>query len=402
MAINPNIPLAALQGTQRLGNALTNLGSTVGQIKQSNRLADLQERQFGLQKGNLELQQNQLLASQQRQAQETRIKEGVFAAKTIEPFIKAGDVRGAINALEQQKRFFGQADIVNRIQQGLSSENGLQFGQELVPNFIRRGEAIGLVKAPSLTTTQKDLIAAGIDPASEEGRGIIKRKLTKPQAEVNLNQEALSVEKEESAKLRARKFDEIRQAGFDASDKLDALARLEQIDIESGALEPAKVGAARLFNALGVDGDKLLGVNVANAQAFNSVSETLLNEVLNKAKGPQTDRDAERVRNTLPRLAGEQESKDFIVQSLKATALRQVEMAEFFEDWAEENDGSTAGANKAWNRYKRSTPMVSNFDTAQGRPIFFHQFRDKVIERNPGVSEQEIFDEWRRQNKVRK
>ena len=395
MAINPNIPLAALQGTQRLGSALTNLGSTVGQIKQSNRLVDLQERQFGL-------QQNRLLGDQQRKAQEARVKEGVFAAQTIEPFIRSGDVRGAIDALEQQKRFFGQADIVNRIQQGLSSENGLQFGQELVPNFMRRGEAIGLVKPPSLTTTQKDLIAAGIDPASEEGRGIIKRKLTKPQAEVNLSQKALSVEKEESAKLRAKKFGEIRQAGLDAQEKIDALDRLDQIDIESGALEPAKIGTARLFNALGVDGDKLLGVDVANAQAFNSVSESLLNEVLNKAKGPQTDRDAERVRSTLPNISSEQEAKSFIVQSLKATALRQQEMAEFYEDWAETNEGSTQGAAKAWARYIRETPMVSSFDTADGRPIFFHQFKDRVIERNPGATDEQIFAEWRRQNKVRK
>ena len=136
MALNPNIPLAALQGSQRLGNSLAQLGNTVAQTKERNRLADLQERQFSLQENNLN-------AARLKQAQESRIKEGVFAAQTIQPFIDSGDLPGAINALEGQRKFFGSSDIVDKIQQGLQSEMGLQFGQELVPNFIRRGESLG-------------------------------------------------------------------------------------------------------------------------------------------------------------------------------------------------------------------------------------------------------------------
>lgn len=222
----------------------------------------------------------------------------------------------------------------------------------------------------------------------------------KPQVQVNVDNSkdpGLPVEIKALAEGRATKYQGIQNAALSAQDMNATIDQMVNMDVESGALEPIKNQAARLFNAVGVDGDKLLGANVANAQSFNAVSGKLLADALLLQKGPQTDKDAERIKATLPQIGNEKTANVFIMLSLKAMNNRKIEMADFYQTVLE-RDGNLKEADKEWRQYINSTPLVSDSvrDKDTGLPMFYYDFKQKARSANPGASDNEIISAWRK------
>lgn len=217
---------------------------------------------------------------------------------------------------------------------------------------------------------------------------------------VNINNEAegkgLTEEQKALAKSRVRRLEALQNSALDAVAENEQLQILKDIDVNTGFGEAYKVGAARIFNALGVDGEALLDVNVANAQSFNAVAGTLLAQSLAKQKGPQTDQDASRMEKTLANLSNETLANDFILNSTRAINARKIEQAEFYENILEGN-GTLKSADKEWAKFKRETPMLSAtaVDLETGLPMFFNEFQAKVLERTPQATQEQIINAWR-------
>ena len=181
-----------------------------------------------------------------------------------------------------------------------------------------------------------------------------------------------------------------------ADEKLQQLTQLESMDIRQGIDAGARNTMARVFNALGANGDALLDTKVSNAQSFNAVSGKLLADALAAQKGPQTDKDAERMKETLPSIQNEALANKFVLQSLKAMEYRNQEMADFYETYLEQND-TTKGVRKAWATFKNRTPLLSDTvkDASTGLPMFYFSFKQQARERNPGATDKQILDAWR-------
>jgi hypothetical protein len=231
---------------------------------------------------------------------------------------------------------------------------------------------------------------------------ILKEKQTKKPL-VSITNEAekkgLTEEQKALAKSRVGRFEKIQNTAQSALDQNEQLDQLSKMDVSTGFGEPIKVNLARAFNALGADGDKLMAVDAANAQSFNAVSGKLLAEALAAQKGPQTDRDADRMMETLPRLSTEQDANKFIIGSMRAINQRKVEQSEFYEKVLE-SEGTLKEADKKWRNYKRSTPLLSDslVNKETGLPIFFNEFLEQAQQRNPNASRQEIVEAWRKIN----
>lgn len=239
------------------------------------------------------------------------------------------------------------------------------------------------------TSLQQNLLAAGLKEGTPEYKNAILQSTTKPLVSIGADKK----EREEIAKIQAKRFDMIVDRGEAARDALDNINQLEAIDVKTGALEPAKAAFASIVEGLGFDGSAI--ANVTNAQAFEGVSNRMVNDVLNRAKGPQTEGDAKRAKSTLASLKNTPLANKFMNASLKALALRQIEQSDFIE--ARIDQGKTfSEANKEWNDFKRKTPSLSSVvKDENGLPVFFYQFKERAKQIRPNITDDEIINAWR-------
>jgi len=278
-------------------------------------------------------------------------------------------------------------------------------------------------EAPKPTALEQQLQAAGLKPGTPEYQEAIRNNVNgvlSPEAlaqkqqiasagksstsvNMNVNSGGEDKEREEIAKIDAKQYGQVLEKASNSQETLDNLSQLELIDVQTGAIEPAKVAMAAIVEGFGVDASGI--ANVSNAQAYNAVANTLVNKVLNAAKGPQTEQDAARARQTIANLGDTPEGGKFKINAMKALAMRDIEMADFIQskmDAQRENDEivSFSKARTEWNNFKRETPLLSSAvkNPATGLPVFFYEFKENAERKRPGITEQEVIDAWRKIN----
>ena len=278
-------------------------------------------------------------------------------------------------------------------------------------------------EAPKPTALEQQLQAAGLQPGTPEYQRAIRNNvegILSPEAlaqkqqiasagksstsvNMNVNSGGEDKEREEIAKIDAKQYGQVLEKASNSQETLDNLSQLELIDVQTGALEPAKVAMAAIAEGFGVDASGL--ANVANAQAYNAVANTLVNKVLNAAKGPQTEQDAARARQTIANLGDSPEGAKFKINAMKALAMRDIEMADFIQSRmdAQRENGEIVSFSKArteWNNFKRETPLLSSAvkNPSTGLPVFFYEFKENAERKRPGITEQEVIDAWRKIN----
>jgi hypothetical protein len=221
--------------------------------------------------------------------------------------------------------------------------------------------------------------------------------MSKSSTTINLGDKGVGKEQEELAKIRAKQlsqYQEDRDIAIDVNQSLDVL---ENIDVNTGALEPAKQGLAAFGKAFGIDTSGI--ANVSAAEAFNAEAKKMVLSVKATQKGPQTDKDENTIASTVANLGNTKEGNQFVINSSRALSNRKIERADFFDNFLDENE-TLKGANRAWAKFKRSTPMVSSkLKSPLGLPVFFYEFEKKVRNANPDASRADILEAWRASNK---
>lgn len=350
----------------------------------------------GLQiRGQFEQGQQQQAAAEQAALQD-RFRNVAQAAVEVQSL---PDNNSKLNALKNRRAQLTQQgiptqdtdEVIQLFESGQSEQ-----ANALIGSAVQTGERLGFIqptavpKAPAQTSQVKNLVAAGFTPGTEEFQSELLKTIGPSTTIIG------SGEKEESkalARQRVAKFGDVQQAAEQATTLLENLDQLDTIDVETGALEPAKIAIARVAEGFGVDAKDL--ANVTGAQAFNAVSTRLVNDILNAATGPQTDQDAIRARQTIASLGDTPGAVTFKNNSLRSLALRQVEQRDFISAKLDEDKNLTT-ANKEWREFKRKTPSLSSVVKGpNGLPVFFFQFKQSAAQRRPGISDQEIIQAWR-------
>lgn len=251
---------------------------------------------------------------------------------------------------------------------------------------------------PAQTTLSKNLIAAGLEPGTPEFQEAALKGATRAPS-ITVTTGGAKKEQEKLGELRVKQlgnFQEQAETAIEANQSLDVL---ENIDVNTGALEPAKQGLAAFGRAFGIDTSSL--ANVSAGEAFNAEAKRIVLSVKASQKGPQTDKDEATIRDTVANLGNTQEGNQFIIDSAKALNNRKIERSDFFTDFLDANE-TLKGANKAWSRFKRNTPMVSvNARTPEGLPVFFFKFEQGMRNLHPNATREEIIESWRQHDKKR-
>lgn len=127
-------------------------------------------------------------------------------------------------------------------------------------------------------------------------------------------------------------FPSVIEAGSTAGQTLTTLSTARRA-IEgmgnTGWAEVAKAAVAPALAAIGVKGAENFATN---AQLFQQAGMTRLWEVLNAAKGPQTEGDADRAQQTFIRLRDTKEKNLYVLDLAQAVAERDAARARFFRE----------------------------------------------------------------------
>jgi hypothetical protein len=133
--------------------------------------------------------------------------------------------------------------------------------------------------------------------------------------------------------------------------------------------------------------------SISTGQMFQGTIGNLLAAKLNAATGPQTDKDADRLLQTLASLGNTPEAKTFLLDASDAMSRRDIAKESFFDQWKASHNNSTAGAKSAWNKKVGNIPMFG-VNPADNRPVFFDTFMEDLKRANPNATDEEITALW--------
>lgn len=282
---------------------------------------------------------------------------------------------------------------------------GFKLGQGQT-QFSAAGKEIASVapatKPVTTTSLEKNLIAAGFTPGTPEFQAEVQKFIEKPTG-TTVSIGGSKKFKEKVAESHAKTFGRVTEEADAAIDANQSLSVLENIDVNTGALEPAKQALAAFGLAFGLDTSGL--ANVSAGEGFNAEAQRIVLAVKASQKGPQTDKDEVTIRETVANLGNTKAGNQFIIDSARALNNRRIERKGFYDNFIEEaggdfKDETGKTADRAWSEFKRSTPMISsNLRTPEGLPVFFYRFEESVRAANPDATRTEIIEAWKSADK---
>ena len=145
------------------------------------------------------------------------------------------------------------------------------------------------------------------------------------------------------------------EAAKSADNMLTTTQALRNIDMNTGWGTEAKAGAANILTGLGI-APKNAELYATKSQQFQSQAMTRLWEVLNTAKGPQTEGDADRAKATFASLKNTKDANTFVIDLAEATARRDKLRAAFYSEAmpVARDSGDLTAVDRKWREIQRS------------------------------------------------
>jgi len=302
-------------------------------------------------------------------------------------------------------------DVYDRKQIGVM----VQMAQHLVPDPKNQGYTLSSGQArydannnlvasgptadPKRTTDELSLAGGMVQPRQSFDGGRTWENVGAPYSRRS-NTPLVSIDgtrEKEEQKARGKRLDasagKIHERAESARNTIAQLKIARSLDVRTGGLAPLKKWAASYAASFGAD-PTVWGIDSAtNAQAFEGIMNNLVLTKMQAQKGPQTENDAARIEQTLANLRNTPQANEFLFRSAEAMARRDIEQARFYEEHYAKN-GTYDGADRAWDEFKRATPLLAT-DPDTGQTIFFDEFERGVMRVNRGVTRQQVVDFWR-------
>jgi hypothetical protein len=413
----PNLSLLGTgfeQGT-RISESMANREALKASAQASGQLAGIAQTQadqeMGIAQGVADdnrraaLQQYNANTSEEQKTEDQR--ENDVLTKTALNALTINDPLQRRLYLERRREQFIKDGRDTKNIDGALAQDDAELEQTLTMQARDGAELSDLFKqqfpdAPTPTSLQKNLESAGLVPGSEEFKAAVLAGTVSPSTTVTVGDGEQAFSKE-MAKGQAKSVMLVNEQSDAAVDANQSLSVLENIDIETGALEPAKLALASFATAFGIDGSKI--ANVAGGEAFNAEAQRIVLSIKATQKGPQTDKDEITIRKTVAALGNSKQGNQFIIDSARALNNRRIGRKDFYDQFLQSTGGKFknsdgVNADAAWSKFKRETPMISaNQRTPEGLPVFFYKFDEAVRSANPDATRGQILEAWRAREK---
>lgn len=198
--------------------------------------------------------------------------------------------------------------------------------------------------------------------------------------------------KENATKMEGsyiKDYEDAKNEAVQAGELANTVGIIKQIPRTQDAFAPwrEKLGAA--MNAVGLDGKM---VNEAeNIQQVRPMINSVVNKILNLAKGPQTDQDAKRAYGQFMQISDTQKAADFMYTLTEEMAKRAK-----FKRGVYEASNEESGTMKNGNKYWESSDMAKTIPVGilNGKAWGYSDWRDKFMKANPDATSKDIIETW--------
>lgn len=207
----------------------------------------------------------------------------------------------------------------------------------------------------------------------------------------NVDMRAETAEATGRGRSLAEEGERVRLGGEAAGAVLDTVRHVQTLGAETGRLAGAQEALGGWMDALGIRGAESIRT-AKTLQEFNAAASNFVLGKQLEQKGVQSESDAARMRDTFAKITNTTEANDAILRATQAQAMRAMERAEFYQNWRQDHQNSVDGANEAWSRHIRDTPMVAR--DSEGRLIFAHEYMPAALQHLNGDRERAL-DIWR-------
>jgi hypothetical protein len=279
------------------------------------------------------------------------------------------DQSGNVPAIYQEK--------FDYIRSQATPEERHQFEQQAISGLSRikdptkRGTAIRDFYTQLAEPPGTPIRMVGADaPAGANGRAALQSEVEKKQqlGQVELSQGAQG---ETNKNWINQSFNPVVKAGRDAQDLVANLDALGTVNINTGWGTEAMSKAANVLTGLGIaskEAEKL----ATNAQKFQSVAMERLWSTLNQAKGPQTEGDADRAKQTFASLANTPQANQFILDLARAKANQAMRQAQYYQEAQPLaiKEGDLGKVDREWQKIQPSIwsdPVLQKYVKQRGK-----------------------------------
>jgi len=260
--------------------------------------------------------------------------------------------------------------------------------------FDGRGNKVVSVPPPppKLTSKQLNLQAAGFKAGTPEYEQEMHKLLQKSGNTVNVGNQEKNEDKE-YGKFLVENYGKVKEDATVARQQLYnsrlALDKLQSGD--TGAFEPAKLALVKYLEDVGINTNAI--INVSNAEELSGLFSNAILTKMKAQKGVLSEGDRMVIEKSSASLGSTKESNIFLIRASMAADQRQVEKADFMQAFRADK-GTFDGAERAWTKHIKDIPMVGKHK-ASGDPVFFNEFSEKLLQKNPDASQEDIIATWK-------
>ena len=348
-------------------------------------------------------QNENTLTTQQQGIDKGNLEREIFGARKLVSAIGRGDEQGAINTIIET--FPDKAKQDQEIAELRADPIG--YGRDAQGGIDAFDAQEGRIKTTEkLPAIQQNLEAAGFVRGTPSYQAKLLEIMTQnkaPGVTVNLGSGGDKTFQEALGKSQAKEFTTITEQADSAGEANDLLSIQENIDVNTGALEPAKQALAAFGAAVGVDTSGL--ANVSAGESFNSVAAKMVLSAKASQKGPQTESDQKVIERTTAKLGNTKQGNQFIMDSARAINNRMIDRKTFYDKFIQDSGQKFTNekgitADQAWFKFKARTPMVSPNLKNNGIPVFYFRYKQHLQDLNGGnLTEDQILTEWEKAHK---
>jgi hypothetical protein len=240
------------------------------------------------------------------------------------------------------------------------SEQDRRLGQELLKEELKQARGGG-----DDTPLMVNLKSAGLQPGSPEWNAAVLRSVTKPAAEVTIDQKGETSFKQAFGKHQAERWNGYITAGDAAERRLVDIKNMRTIADRvgsQGAWAGVKQRVGPWAEALGID-----VANLSDIQAFTSIVERLAPQQRVPGSGATSDIEYKGMKNSMPLLIQVPSARVAILDTMEALARHEVGLGDIASRLASDEISRVQAEREmralpdpmaAFNKWKEKNPQI--------------------------------------------
>jgi hypothetical protein len=351
----------------------------------------LQNTQYQMQQQQMQQQQMAIDAAKRKKAQEDQQRLAAERYATQQqmggaqgPTIAAGQAQNRMDPLTLATM---QADPVGYMQSAYST----QTARTAADLAHQRALELKGADVPAAYQSYKLAQSGGFPGTFVDYQKMLKQAGA---STTTIDMAGAKKEDEEFAKGLVARENAVYDAGNTASGTLQNLSMAKAI-VGASSVDPTAFGTTlgTVATGFGIPLPDGFAKNVTSGQAFEAQMGNILAAKLAAQKGPQTDRDANRMEKTMATLSNTPQARIFALDAAAAIAERDIQKADFFRAWRAEK-GTAAGAETAWQKDIGGMPLFGT-DPSSNLPVFYEQFMKAARLANRNMTDQQIKAKWK-------